>query len=229
MPKEKQTQMTDDEIREILLEYLYNSWYNSRGMEGVRQKLTDIEGGVKRKYPDLKRQEIVRNLYFLSELGWVHIDKEEKTFRTERASYPSTSVYFRISAEGITRYEGKSKFQKIQNPYIGINLNEVKGITAINIGDGHQIVVSSDYKPLYEVLVDLEKAIQESKEISNEQKLTIVSNIETIKAQLSNQTPDKSIIRKVWENIELALSSAIGIEWLAKKVEFIRSIIEKLL
>lgn len=49
MPKTAKIEMSDDEVRIAILEYLYNAWKNPRGMDSHKLKISQITSDLKKK------------------------------------------------------------------------------------------------------------------------------------------------------------------------------------
>ena len=109
---------------------------------------------------------------------------------------PSSTSYYRITADGIDRIEGRSEFtnQKFQ----GIKI-EATGQNIITVGDGNQ--VNAKFGELGQALADLRKAVAES-DASEAEKMGLVADIETIQSQLAKPEPNRGIIKAAWETVK---------------------------
>ncbi len=205
--KLKMPKMSKDEIRELILKYLYNIHKKARSLKSARKKISEIKEELK-KY-GLKEQDIISNLDYLIQCGWVKSEEEIIHFKTPKGfTKEQKKQYFKISDAGISYFEGTSKFQKIEKTYSGININNVQGV--INIGDNN-IIVNEQHADLYKNLDLLSKVIRSSDKLTDEEKLNYVSEIETIKAQLSKTNPDRNIIKRAWKRMKpLATISGIA-------------------
>lgn len=197
----------NDEVRRVILRYFYdrNSKATSRfGKKGSAVKISDAKRELKALH-QLSQQQVVSNLTYLIDRGWVKMVDQQKTVTTNRGTtIPSVVTFYEISAEGIDHIEGSSEFQP-PDRYPGINI-EATGSNVITLGDGN--VVNAEYRQLFYRLTDLKEAITRSGDLSEEEKLDIAVDIETLKDQLAKPTPDPELARRVWSRIEKAANLA---------------------
>jgi hypothetical protein len=95
-----------------------------------------------------------------------------------------------------------------KNKFDGINITNIHG--AIVIGDGN--IVQNQYIELYRGLESLGEGVRKSNDFSDEQKLNIQADIETIKSQLQKLSPDIGIVQKTWGAIKAAVTTAAFVE-----------------
>lgn len=219
MPKKVKIQLSEDEIRNMILEYLYNAWKNPRGMESHKLKISQIFSDLKKK--GIERKYVIRNLHYLIETKWVIEEIKESQFFTGKMRVPTEKKTYSISKDGIDFFEGNSKFQK-SNKFAGINISNIEK-SVIVLGNNN--VVRNEYKELSEALDKFGNQIRMSSEFSDVEKMDYQAEIETIKAQLAKSNPDKSIIKKSWE----ALKAVATIRGVAGLYTQIKSIIDSLL
>lgn len=197
---------SNDEIRQMILQYFYDKASNAtslRGKKGSSLKMKDVKAGLKTLH-GLKDNQIISNLTYLLSQDWVKEEIEKKSFTTPKGvSIPSETHYYSITASGTDKIEGPSKFTPKR--FEGIKI-EATGQNIITIGDGNQVNVK--FKEVAEALLSLKEAVKEEKELDEETKLEIVSDIETIQGQLSKPTPNPSVIKTLWNGIEKA--AAVG-------------------
>jgi len=209
----KTAEMSNDEIRELILKFLYNTSQKARSLKSARKRISEIKKELKKF--GLKEQEIIANLDYLIQSGWIKVEKETSDFKTPQGfTRTHEKEYFKISDAGINYFEGSSKFQRVTKSYAGINISNVQGV--VNIGD-QNIIVNAQYIDLYRNLDLLSEAIRNASILSDEEKLNYTSEIETIKAQLSKTEPDKNIIKQAWERLR-PLATVSGVASLFKKV-----------
>ena len=115
----------NDTIRGQVLNYFYerNARATSRfGKRGSAVRISDVKAELKALH-GLTQQQVMSNLTYLTDRGWVKTVDETKTVTTTRGTtIPSKVTYYEISAEGIDRVEGGSEFE-LYNKYGGININ----------------------------------------------------------------------------------------------------------
>jgi hypothetical protein len=210
-----------DEIRKTILKYLYDVHTKARGRKKTHVPISELKAGLKKL--GLGEREIVSNLDFLIQSGWVNVDVEESEFKTPRGFIrKQTKEYYKISDSGIVFFDGPSVFQRVEKSISGININNIQGVTVV----GHQnIVVNTQHLDLYRNLSILSEVVRNSAQLSDEAKLNYVKDIETIKEQLSKPTPDKNIIKLAWEKLK-PLATVSGIVTFFKQVaEFVGSLL----
>ena len=180
---------TNDEIRKKILEFLDQKRKKARSLSSIQATVTDIKTGLKSF--GISQGEVVINLDYLVQNNWVKEEKEKKTFTTPRGfSIPSESRHYRLSDSGIKFIEGGSVFDN-SSSFSGINITNIGGVTAV----GNNNVVRNEYFDVFQTLDRLENGVKISEKITDEQKLNAISDIRTIKDQLSKPTPNKDIIK----------------------------------
>jgi hypothetical protein len=213
--KTKQTVLTDDQIREIILRYLYQRNQNATSRRG---KSTGAAVTISVMRADLKAshgltvQQIHSNLTYLENQGWVQDQPVTKSVMTSSGVIPSTTSFFIITAPGIDRIGGPSVFTR--DRFEGIKI-EATGQNIITLGDGNQ--VNAQFQALGESLADLRKAIKASNNISELEKVDLVVDVDTLQTQLGRKTPNRELIARLWEGINRAASLA-GLADVAAKV-----------
>jgi len=186
----------NDIIREKILYHLYELHQRARSLKSAATNIRDLKGAMKQK--GISQQDVVANLDYLIQKEWVKPVIEQKTFTTKAGiSVPSTSTRYKITDVGIDKIEGESAFQR-RDRYAGINIKNIQGIIVI----GDENVVNAKYSDLYQVLNELEKSVSLSNELSDEDKLNVTADVESLKNQLSKPEPDKTIVSKLWSGIE---------------------------
>jgi hypothetical protein len=210
-----QSVRTDDEIREIVLHYLYDHNKNATSRRG---KSTGAAVTISVMRADLKNshgltaQQIHSNLTYLESQGWVKDEAVKKTFTTNTgAVVPAETSYFIITAAGIDKIGGPSAFTR--DRFEGIKI-DATGQNIITLGDGNQI--DARFQALGESLTELRKAIKESKNLDDSQKMELVVDVDTIQAQLARPTPNRGLVSGLWEGINRAASVAGLVDAAAK-------------
>jgi hypothetical protein len=131
--------------------------------------------------------------------GWVEEDAVEKSFTAPgRTVIPSSTSYYKITAAGIDKIEGPGEF--IMPKFHGIKI-EATGQNMITLGDGNQI--NAKFGDLGEALAELREAITHSI-ASEEQKMELVADLDTIQSQLAKPEPNRGIVKAAWEAVKIA-------------------------
>jgi hypothetical protein len=68
------------------------------------------------------------------------------------------------------------------------------------VGDGN--VVNAKFTELSYALDDLDQAIADSRQLTDEQKLDAAGDISAIRAQVAKKHPNPSVIRGAWEGLK---------------------------
>jgi hypothetical protein len=198
---------TADEIREIILRYLYDRNANATSRRG---KSTGAAITIRVMRADLKAShgltapEVHSNLAYLESQGWVEDRPLAKTFTTRRGGVvPAATSYYIITAAGIDRTGGPSMFTR--DRFVGIRI-EATGQNIITLGDGNQ--VDARFQALGESLAELRDAITSSTGLDESQKMELVVDVDTLQMQLARSTPDRNLVSRLWEGINRAASVA---------------------
>lgn len=193
----------NDAIRRQILRYFYErneSATSIYGKKGSAVKISDVKRELKQAHA-LTQQQVVSNLNYLLDRGWVKelkIEKEVK-LRGGTTTVPSITSFYEITAIGIDRIEGGSEFE-MRERYGDINVNAT-GANVITLGDGN--IVNAKFNDLRMELDELKRQVVAS-DLSDEQKLETAVDIETIKDQLAKRDPDSVVARTLWSRVEKA-------------------------
>jgi hypothetical protein len=190
---------TEDVVREHLLNLLNQSYRNARSRRKQSLAISEIKRGLKKT--GYREQDIVGALTFLIDTGWVKEERVERKFFIKGRLATTEQIIYRISDIGIVHFSGPSKFPS-PNQFNGINITNVRGVTVV----GNSNLVQIKHKDLYEGLDDLGQMIRASSNLSDEEKVEDQSDLETIKSQLVKSTPDKTIVKSVWDSLKDRLS-----------------------
>ena len=203
--KKPQPTRSNNEIRQLMLQYFYDRNKNAtsaRGKKGSAVKISDVKKELKAAH-GLTQQEVQCNLTYLISQGWVEEDTVEKSFTAPGGTViPSSTSFYKITAAGIDKIEGPGEFTMPK--FQGININAT-GQNIITLGDGNQI--NTQFTDLGSALVELREAITKS-EAPESEKMSLVADIDTIESQLAKPQPNKGIIAAAWESVKAA--AAIG-------------------
>lgn len=198
----------NDGIRREMLRYFYdrNSSATSKyGKKGSAVKISDVKRELKARN-GLSQAEVVSNLNYLLDRGWVKELKIEKevTLRGGSTTVPSVTSFYEIAALGIDRIEGGSEFE-VSERYAEINV-QATGANVITLGDGN--IVNAAFNDLRIELDELKRRLSSSDQLSDENKLDVAVDIETIKDQLAKAVPDAVVVRALWARVEKAAALA---------------------
>ena len=182
-----------------MLQYFYERNQNStseKGKKGSHVKISDVKSELKEKH-GLTQSQVASQLTYLISSGWVTKVSDERSFTTKGgAQIPRSQEWYVITADGIDRIEGESSAFMRQSPYSNVNITAVN--SAVQLGDGN--VVNESFVGLAEELAQLGKTISAS-DLSDEEKMSAIAEIETINGQLAKASPSKEIIKIAWETL----------------------------
>lgn len=165
----------------------------------------------------MTQQDVIANLDYLIQKGWVAEEREEKVFKTAKGvTVPSVSKRYKITDVGIDKIEGESAYQR-EEKYAGINITNVRGVMVI----GDENVVNTSFTELFEALDELKKQVSQAKKLSDEQKLILASDIDSINNQIAKPEPDKQIVARLWASAEKHVTAAGLIEIGQKVAQFL--------
>ena len=210
----------DDLVRDAILRHLYEVHKAARGAKSVAIGIRELQKAMREKHGH-KQNQVASNLDYLLQKGWVAEVVESRSFTTPRGTTQSSEKHsYKISDVGIDRLEKASAYQHPPTT-TGINIYNVHGVTVI--GDGN--VVNTDFTDLVRLLTDMRASIQSSQTVSDDQKLDIIADIDSLQAQLQKPEPNRSVIGLLWSAIETAVVAAGFVEL----VDNVRAFIQPLL
>jgi hypothetical protein len=205
-----------DRLRTVLLQHLYNHHQKARSLKGAGVKISELKTAMK-KAAGMSQQDVITNLDYLIQKGWVTEEREEKVFKTAKGvSVPSVSKRYKITDVGIDKIEGESAYQR-EDKYAGINVTNVRGVVVI----GEENVVNASFTELFETLDELKKQASRSNKLSDEQKLILASDIDSIKNQIAKPEPDKQIVARLWASADKLVTAAGLVEIGRRVAEFL--------
>ena len=181
------------------MQYFYDRSQNAtseKGKKGSHIKISDIKTELKQRY-SLKQTQIMAQLQYLISSDWVDKITEERTFMTRMGTQqPSRVDWYVITAKGVDKIEGASSEFRRQNPYSNLNITAVN--SAVQLGNGN--IVRESFVGLANELEQLTNKIDESN-LTDEEKMSAIADIETINGQLAKPIPNKSIVKMAWDAI----------------------------
>lgn len=210
----------DDVIRDSILRHLLAIHQDAKSPAKASIGIRDLRAALKATH-GYKQQQVGSNLDYLVQKGWVTEVKIARSFTTPKGtSQNSEQVKYKISNIGLDKLQKASLYQKTPMNH-GINITNVHGVTVV--GDGN--VVNTNFTDLSRVLGELRNEVQADTTISDDEKLSVVADIDTLQAQLQKPVPNKKIIGMLWASIE-----KIGkLSGLLTVVEKVRSYVQPLL
>ncbi|HEY7427244.1 MAG TPA: hypothetical protein VH682_23620 [Gemmataceae bacterium] len=187
----------NDDRRDKILRFLYDRHQTAQGITAIPIGIQELCREMKKRYR-MKRSEVASNLDYLIQVGWVRPEVKSRSFLTAGGMVlPREQTKYKISEVGINHLEAVSMFKK-PRAASQVNITNVQGVTVV--GDGN--VVNAKFTELSSVLDELDQAIADSRQLTDEQKLDAAGDISTIRAQVAKKNPDPSLIRGAWEGLK---------------------------
>lgn len=222
MAKKNIPSFSNDELRQMILQYFYdrnNNATSRKGKKGSAIKMKDIKSELKARHGIVDSQ-IISNLNYLISQGWVAEETESKSFTNPNGlTFPQKTIFYTITAKGIDNIEGPSQFTPKR--FEGINIQATGSV--VTIGDGNQINVK--FKEAAQALSNVRNAVAQSKELTDEVKLDVVTDIDSIQDQLAKPNPNKSVIKTLWAGIEKTVTVGGLIDLVAKASPLISGLV----
>jgi hypothetical protein len=204
-----------DVVRDAIMRFLYQRHTTSRSIKGAEIGIRDLKSALKGM--GFSEPEIVSNLRYLIDKQWVREVREERAYYTARGTKQTApKITYVISADGIDRFQSASMFKKPPTAS-RINITNIQGVTVI--GDSN--VVNTQYTDALRTLEVLRERLSASIDLSNEEKLNVISDIGSLETQLQKTQPNKTIVQQVWANLEKAATAAGAIDLLQKLQTFL--------
>ena len=187
----------NDDRRNKILRFLYEWHQTAKGITAIPIGIQELRREMKNRY-GMKQAEVASNLDYLIQIGWVKPEVKSRSFVTGKGMVlDREQTKYKISEVGINHLEAASMFKKPQAAS-QVNITNVQGVTVV--GDGN--VVNAEFTELSSALDDLDLAIGDSPQLTDEQKLDAAGDISAIRAQVAKKNPNPSVIRGAWEGLK---------------------------
>lgn len=192
--------MNPDYIREKILETLYRIHNKARGKTSLFVGIRELTQEVKKDLPKIKENEVFSNTRFLIENGFVKEEAVENYFANKFGNSKPSYKYC-LSREGLAYFEQGSKFDK-SNVFAGIGDITGNGNNII-IGNQGSItnIANAQYQEGHRLAEGLRRRVNALGELTDEQKISVQSDIGTIQSQLGKPDPDTGILQKAKQNL----------------------------
>ena len=192
-----------------MLRYFYDrnaSATSERGKRGSQVRISDVKRELKQQHC-LTQQQVMANLTYLIDSGWVERIEEQRSFETRRGTrQPSSSVWYKITNTGIDLIEGGSSAFRRADPFAGINVTAVGSTVQV----GNHNYASTELADLPSELDTLRDALVDSAQLDERTKLEAAADIESLKMQIVKPEPNRIIVRAAWAGIEKVMA-AVGL------------------
>lgn len=199
----------DDLIRDEILRYLYELHRNARSPRSAGKGIRDLQRELKKRH-GYKQQQIATNLDYLVQQNWAREDVSTRMYQSPGGTLQAAEkVTYKITHIGIDKLQHPSVFRRLEADKMNINVTNIGGVTVV--GDGN--VVNTQFANLSRELEQVRADFNDSS-LSDSDKLTVVSDIESLLAQLQKPEPNQTVVASLWEGIQRAaaivgLSSAL--------------------
>lgn len=203
------TNNIDDMVRDDILRYLYEVHRKARSPRSAGKGVRDLQRELKQRH-GYKQQQVATNLDYLVQQNWVREDVTSRMYRAPGGTLQAAEkVTYKITHVGIDKLQYPSVFKRSELDRMKINVTNVGGVTVV--GDGN--VVNTHFANLSRELENLRGKFNDSA-LSDAEKLIVVSDIESLLAQLQKPEPNSTVVSSLWEGIQrvaaiAGLSSAL--------------------
>ena len=193
-------EFSETELRQTVLEYFHGRYSNAKslgaGKNGAAGKISEIRRDLKLA-PGLSQQQVQRAMTYLLSQGWIEEERIIKQVSLPRGTViPQVTPQFKITAAGIDKIEGPGDFTPER--FQGVNFSLINR-SIVTTGDGNRI--DATYEEAGSALVDLRNRVLALETVSEEKKIDVIADIDTIEAQLAKTEPNAGIIDAAWESI----------------------------
>lgn len=157
-----------DGTRDKILRYLYDVHRHARGPRGTAIGIRDLQRAM--KVLGIKQIDVNSNLDYLIQKGWIKEVVEQRAFLTRRGTMQQAlKKQYKISDIGIDKLEAASIYHR-EEVFARINVTNVHGVTVIGKGN----IVNTESTDLVRTLSELEKSIEKSISLSDEEKVNVL-------------------------------------------------------
>ncbi len=191
----------NDTVREHILTALHNIQTKARSRSSQMVGIRDLAQEVKRIDASLKENQVADNVTFLVQNGFVEEVPIENYFAKKQFGGAKPTYKYRLSRNGLAYFDHGSKFDK-SGVFAGIGDISGNGNNII-IGNQNSItsIANTQYSEGHGLAEDLRRRVNALGELTDSEKISVQSDIETIKSQLAKPEPDKTILQKAKENL----------------------------
>ncbi|MFZ2202321.1 MAG: hypothetical protein WAV56_02880 [Microgenomates group bacterium] len=200
--------MDKDYVREKILTALYNIYSKARSRDSQLVGIRDLSREVKVGIPDIKENQVAANVTFLVQMGHVEEVPVENYFAKKNFGGSKPSYKYRLSRDGLGYFEHGSRFDK-SNVFAGIGDITGNGNYVV-VGNQNSItsIANTQHSEGHSLAENLRHKVNALGELTDEQKISIQSDIETIKSQLAKQNPDTTILKQAKDNLNVLANIA---------------------
>lgn len=160
--------------------------------------INDLQHLVKQQY-GYRQQDVSSNLDYLVQIQWVVKDVESRKITISGVEREASRTSYKISALGIDKVEGASLYKA---PALAgsMNITNVSGV--VITGDGN--VVNSHFSDGSRAIAELRKVVVADRASPDPDRLAMLSDIDSLTAQLQKPTPNYPVIRMLWAGVQAA-------------------------
>jgi len=179
----------NDTIREHILTALHNIHTKARSRSSQMVGIRDLAQEVKTIEPSLKENQVASNVTFLVQNGFVEEVPIENYFAKKQFGGAKPTYKYRLTREGLAYFDHGSKFDK-SSVFAGIGDISGNGNNII-IGNQNSItsISNTKYSDGHRLAEDLRRRVNALGELTDEEKISIQSDIETNRIQAYFRRP----------------------------------------
>lgn len=179
---------TEDEVRFGILRSLYQLFREAGSLSRSRLGIRELKQRVRSLA--FKAAQVQRNVDYLVDSGWIATERPPYTGKGGK-TYPG-KVTYRISAKGVGLFEGESFFQAPAT-FHGIDIVNVQGI--VQVGEANY--ANAQFQDLQAALEDLRPRLLADESLTLEERVSHLSDILSLQAQLLKEVPDEGILKRI--------------------------------
>jgi hypothetical protein len=205
----------NDQIRGEILQCLYAVHSKSRSPKSAAVKILKFNKIMKSTF-GYKQTQVSGNLDYLVQEKFVIEQHTSRSYRSPAgAEYSSEEITYKISSTGINRLEKASLYKA---PSFGgsVNIGNIHGV--LIMGDGN--VVNSTYTEAASAVKELRAHVSQDTQSSNSEKVSALSDLDSMLMQMQKPTPDVGILQKLWASVK-TLATVNGAATLVQHLDHI--------
>ena len=191
--------MSNDEAKDFVLQYLLKQQrkYPERSIGYPKAMIThdhDFNLG------DEARSAVAMAVDFLEDEGFIKSQSQQHV------------KYYRLSSKGQTRVMGPSIYSRSNISSGGAHVTNNGGL--VFMGDNYGTVAVELRTEVSNALNDFVEMVSMLKDVEDNIKADLIQSATTIDAQVKTQKPDKTIITRAWEAMQVATTLASAGQYL---------------
>ena len=192
----------NDAVRDAILRFLYDKSQSASSPTTACVLVSEIQKAMKADH-GIKRNRVGGNLDYLIQKGWVVEVLEQREVQTGRTRRINERRTYKISDTGIDLMQHPSLYRREEKAASYVNIGNVSGVAVV--GDGN--VVSQQYAALPQKLADFREAVQDEPKLTDEQRLEVLTGLNTMLSHVQSPHPDPTVLTTLWGLVQKAVTA----------------------